>query len=348
MYAAHKHANTAAFLLLFVHLLTVPITTNRLLPGTPLAIIAFLGIVTLVLLTLSPRIPLLSKLTSASYDKWKKTHRFIGIFYTLGFAHSLLVDGLSALVAFSYVQVIFLIGLAAYLYTEVFSRFLNKSHPYKVSAIRRLNGNTTEVTLSPQGQKLSHQPGQFLFVRFPGDTVLDESHPFTISSAPSEDSLRLSIKASGDFTRYLHTNLSEGAEALVDGAYGLFQYQNGGPKQIWIAGGIGITPFLSFIRHGNIEREVDFYYTIRAREEALFLDEIANAPKRNPGFRAYLRFSIEQGSLTVEEIAQNAGDIRERDIYLCGPWGMTQAFVEKFKTLGVPAENIHYEEFNFR
>lgn len=348
MYAAHKRANTAAFLLLFVHLLTVPITTDRLLPGTPLAIIAFLGIVTLVLLTLSPRIPLLSKLTSASYDKWKKTHRFIGIFYTLGFAHSLLVDGLSALVAFSYVQVIFLIGLAAYLYTEVFSRFLNKSHPYKVSAIRRLNGNTTEVTLSPKGQKLSHQPGQFLFVRFPGDTVLDESHPFTISSAPSEDSLRLSIKASGDFTRYLHANLSEGAEALVEGAYGLFQYQNGGPKQIWIAGGIGITPFLSFIRHGNIEREVDFYYTIRAREEALFLDEIANAPKRNPGFRAYLRFSIEQGSLTVEEIAQNAGNLRERDIYLCGPWGMTQAFVEKFKALGVPAENIHYEEFNFR
>lgn len=348
MYAAHKRANTTAFLLLFVHLLTVPITTDRLLPGTPLAIIAFLGIVTLVLLTLSPRIPLLSKLTNASYDKWKRTHRFIGIFYALGFVHSLLVDGLSALVAFSYVQVIFLIGLAAYIYTEIFSRFLNKSLPYRVSAVRRLNGNTTEVTLTPKGQKLSHRPGQFLFVRFPGDRVLDESHPFTISSAPGESDLRLSIKASGDFTRHLHKHLSAGAEALVEGAYGLFQYQSGGKKQIWIAGGIGITPFLSFIRHGDIKRDVDFYYTVRAREEALFLDEIENAPKRNPGFRAFVRFSIEQGSLTAAEIAQNAGDIRERDIYLCGPWGMTQAFVEKFKALGAPAENIHYEEFNFR
>ncbi len=217
-----------------------------------------------------------------------------------------------------------------------------------MSAIRRLNGNTTEVTLTPKGRKLRHQPGQFLFVRFPGDRMLDESHPFTISSAPGESDLRLSIKASGDFTRYLHKHLSEGAEALVEGAYGLFQYQNGGPKQIWIAGGIGITPFLSFLRHGDISREVDFYYTVRTREEALFLDEIENAPKRNPGFRAFVRFSIEQGSLAVEEIAQNAGNLHEHDIYLCGPWGMTQAFVEKFKALGVPAKNIHYEEFNFR
>ncbi|PWH13427.1 MAG: hypothetical protein DDG60_10270, partial [Anaerolineae bacterium] len=138
MYIAHKQANTTAFLLLFVHLLTVPITTDRLLPGTPLAIIAFLGIVVLVLLTLSPRIPLLSKLTNASYDKWKKTHRFIGIFYIIGFVHSLLVNPLSAIVAFSYVQIIFLIGLAAYLYTEVFSRFLHTALPYRVSAVRRL------------------------------------------------------------------------------------------------------------------------------------------------------------------------------------------------------------------
>lgn len=348
MYIAHKQANTTAFLLLFVHLLTVPITTDRLLPGTPLAMIAFLGIVTLVLLTLSPRIPLLSQLTNASYDRWKNSHRFIGIFYALGFVHSLLVDGLSALVAFSYVQVIFLIGLAAYLYTEVFSRFLNKTLPYQVSVVRRLSGNTTEVTLAPKGQKLSHQAGQFLFVRFPGDKILNESHPFTISSAPAEASLRLTIKACGDFTRYLHKNLSEGAQTLVEGPYGLFQYRAGGLKQVWIAGGIGITPFLSFIRQGNIDREVDFYYTVRTREEALFLDEIENARKQNSAFRAFVRFSSEDGALTIEEIAQNAGNLHERDIYLCGPWGMTQAFVEKFKALGVPEEQIHYEEFNFR
>ncbi|PWH12157.1 MAG: hypothetical protein DDG60_14670, partial [Anaerolineae bacterium] len=243
---------------------------------------------------------------------------------------------------------IFLIGLAAYLYTEVFSRFLHTALPYRVSAVRRLNGNTTEVTLSPQVKRLRHQPGQFVFVRFPEDKVMDESHPFTISSAPAEESLRLTIKASGDFTRYLHRNLREGSQALLEGPYGLFQYQLGGLKQVWIAGGIGITPFLAFIRHGHLDRQIDFYYTVRSREEALFLDEIEAAAKRYLNFRAFVRFSLEEGALTLREVMTKSGDLRLREIYLCGPWGMIQSFTTELEELGVPTAQIHYEEFNFR
>lgn len=348
MYLSHKRANTAAFLLIFVHILVVPIAAEFRL-GNYMAIVAFLGILTIVLLTLSPRIPLLNKLTNASYEQWKKLHRFIGIFYTIGFFHSFFVDGLSALVAFSYVQVIFILGLLCYLYTEIFSRFTKKFLPYSVSAARRLNGSTTEVTLTPKKERLTHQPGQFLFVRFPGAGGLDESHPFTISSAPAESAIRLTIKASGDFTRHLYQTLQPGTNALLDGGYGMFQYQAGGPKQIWVAGGIGLTPFLSFIRHGKLDREIDFYYTARAREEALFVDEIEAAAKQNPKFRAFVRYSLESGSLTVEEIVKNAGEsFKERDVYMCGPLGMLHAYADKFKALGLPEDQIHFEEFNFR
>jgi len=349
MYVAHKRVNTTAFLLIFVHVITVPITTINLRLGNYLAIIAFVGIVTIVLLTLSPRIPILSRLTNASYDEWRKVHRYIGIFYTIGFFHSIFINALSALIAFTYVQTIFIIGLCCYLYTEFFSRFFKKSLPYSVTGVQHLNGNTTEVTLAPRKDRLTHQPGQFLFVRFPGDQALDESHPFTISSAPGEESIRLTIKASGDFTRHLFHNLRAGMDATLEGAHGLFQHHLGGPKQTWIAGGIGITPFLSFMRHGKLDREIDFYYTVRTRDEALFLDEINTAMKQNPSFRAFIRFSIESGSLTVDEIVQNSGDdFRDRHVYMCGPYGMMQAFAEKFKSFGVPADHIHYEEFNFR
>ena len=350
MYATHRQVNTSAFLILFIHLLTVPITTDQLLPGTPLAMIAFLGIVTLVLITLSPRIPILSKLTNASYDKWRKLHRFIGIFYALGFLHSLLVHPLSALVAFSYVQFIFIIGLVSYLYTEFFSRFLKKSLAYRVSAIQRLNGTTLEVTLQPLKEKLKHQAGQFLFVRFQGGGELDESHPFTISSAPDEAAIRLTIKACGDFTRALYRDLRQETTALLDGGHGQFQQADDpGAKQIWVAGGIGVTPFLSFIRQGKLDQEIDFYYTVRSREDALFVDEIELAEKQNSKLRAFVRFSAEHGSLSVDDILRNVGgDLRDRQIYMCGPFGMIQSFAQKFKGLGVPEANIHYEEFNFR
>lgn len=51
----------------------------------------------------------------------------------------------------------------------------------------------------------------------------------------------------------------------------------------------------------------------------------------------------------MEDIARNThGTLSERDIYLCGPLPMIQAFEKKFIALGVPKSNLHYEEFNFR
>ena len=87
----------------------------------------------------------------------------------------------------------------------------------------------------------------------------------------------------------------------------------------------------------------------KSEDEALFLDEIDAAVKANPRLKAHIRFSATDGSLSVEEIVENAGgDVRDHDIYMCGPLPMVQAFTRKFKELGVPGERIRYEEFNFR
>lgn len=353
MYITHRRVSTTAFLLLFVHLLTVPISVTDLRIGNYLAMIAFIGIVSIVLVTLAPRVPFLSKfLTGGTYDGWKRLHRFIGIFFILGFIHSLTVKALDALVAITWVQMFFIFGTVSYLYTEIFGRFFKKYVPYNVEAVRHPNASTTEVTLRPkQGPIKKQRAGQFLFVRFPEDRVLSESHPFTISSGPQENVLRVTIKASGDFTRYLFNHLKPDMSAVVEGAYGMFDYKRGGQKQIWIAGGIGLTPFLSFIRdmNGSLAHDVDFYYTVRHPEEALFLDEISAAAEREPRLRAHVRFSATEGSLSIDHILKNTdGNIRDYHIYLCGPLPMIQAFESKFLELGLPPNQIHYEEFSFR
>lgn len=351
MYLTHRRTSTSAFLLLFVHILVVPITVVNLRLGNYLAMIAFLGILAIVLPTLAPRIVFLNRLTGGTYEGWKKLHRFIGIFFILGFIHSLTVKALSALVAISFVQVFFIIGTVSYLYAEVFGRFFRKHVPYIVEKVRHPNNSTTEVTLRPTGGPIQkHRAGQFLFVRFPGLKELDEAHPFTISSAPEED-LRVTIKACGDFTRHLFHNLREGSAAVVEGAYGLFDYKNGGGKQIWVAGGIGITPFLAFLRdlETDLNHDVDFYYTVRHREESIFVDEIEAIVKKHPRLKSHVRFSAADGSLTVDDIVKNAGgDISGHHVFMCGPLPMVQAFEKKFVEMGVLPANIHYEEFNFR
>ena len=352
MYMTHRHTGTAAFLLIFAHVLTVPITTTGWRLGNYLAVIAFAGIVTIVLITLAPRIPFLSRLTGGDYEDWKRLKRYIGIFFILAFIHSLTVDALDARIAITWVMAFFIIGTVSYLYTEVFGGIFKKFLPYKVETVKHPNNSSTEVTLRAKKQAMpKHRSGQFLFVRFPRDKDLNESHPFTISSAPSEDVLRLTIKASGDFTRELFAQLKEGADAIVDGPYGMFNYKTGGSKQIWIAGGIGLTPFLSFLRDmdGSLAHDVDLYYTVRHPEEAIFLEEIEAADQKNPRLKVYIRYSAKDGSLKIEDIVKNAGgDIRSQHVYMCGPLPMMLAFEKKFLDLGLPKHNLHYEEFNFR
>jgi predicted ferric reductase len=352
MYVTHRHTSTAALLLIFVHVLTVPISLSGWVLGNYLAVFAFTGIVATAMVSLSPRIPFLNRITGGTYEGWKRLKKFIGIFFIAGFIHSLTIaHPLDAFIAINWVQVFFIIGAVSYLYTEVFGRFFKKYLPYTVEAVKHPNGSTTEVTLRPKKSPIPrHRAGQFLFVRFPSQRTLDESHPFTISSAPHEDVLRVTVKASGDFTRALSTDLKTGMQAVVEGAYGMFDYRTGGKKQVWIAGGIGLTPFLSFIRDmDDLDKDIDFYYTVRHREEALFLDEIQAAGKKNPRLKVHIRFSAVDGSLTVDEIIKNTGgNITGYHAYMCGPLPMIQAFERKFLEAGVPAGNIHFEEFNFR
>ncbi len=352
MYMTHRHTSTAAFLLMFVHFLTVPLRLTNFLLGNYLAYIAFVGIVVIVLPTLAPRIPFLSKLTNSTYEGWKKLHRFIGIFFILGFLHSINVKAPSAFIAITWTQIFFIIGTISYVYTEFLGGLVGKYVPYKVEAVNHPNNSTTEVVLRAKGKPIQHaHAGQFLFVRFKGDRSLDEAHPFTISSAPHEGELRVTIKAVGDFTRHLFQNIKPGMDAIVEGAYGLFNYKTGGDKQIWVAGGIGITPFLSFLRDlkTDLAHDVHFYYTVRHPEEAVFAEEIEAIAKKHPRLKAHIRFSSQHGSLTVDEIVKNAGgDASKHHVYMCGPLPMVQAFAAKFVEAGVSKDNVHFEEFNFR
>jgi predicted ferric reductase len=339
--------------MIFVHVLTVPISLSGWALGNYLAVIAFIGIVSIALVSLAPRIAFLNKLTGGTYEGWKNLKRFIGIFFILGFLHSLTIgDPLDAFIAINWVQLFFILGTVSYLYTEVFGRFFRKYLPYTVEAVRHPNAATTEVTMRAKKDPIRRQrAGQFLFVRFPGDKLLNESHPFTISSAPQEEVLRVTIKASGDFTRYLLDHLRAEMDAVVEGAYGMFDYKMGGQKQIWVAGGIGLTPFLSFIRDmdGSFAHDVDFFYTVRHPEEALFLDEIRTASQRTPRLKTHIRFSATDGPLGMEEILKHVEDsLSDTHVYLCGPLPMIQSFERRFLALGMPKGHIHYEEFNFR
>lgn len=380
MYHAHKNAAMAALLLVVAHFLIMPLggddddfdeAAESLSPfvefladifgaspvledlGEILGLVAFAGLLALILLTVAPRLPLIGSFTRFSYSRWLKTHKFIGIFFIIGFFHSVTVDSLvlTEPVLLAYLTGASIVGGICYLYTEILSIFFRKRFSFVVEAVRRLNGTTMEVALKPLTGRPRFTAGQFAFVSFPGDKAMKEPHPFTVSSSPNEDNMRFAIKASGDWTRRLNAHLQCGARARVDGCYGRFNYKMGGQEQIWIAGGIGITPFVSWIRdfEDGPDADVDMFYTVRGEGDLLFADEIASADNRYDHFRLHIKVSSQDGNLTVEEIASRCqGEISNRHVYMCGPIAMMDSMERQFKKMQVPAENIHYEEFNFR
>jgi len=351
MYIAHKNTAILAMILIVFHELWVP-KTGVQGPGLWFGEIAFVGILAIILLTVGPRVPFLSRLTQSTYSGWLKIHRLVGIFFIFAVLHIPMVEPmmLYSPVLTVYVFTFATIGILAYLYKEFLWVRMLPARPHTVEAVNKLNASTTEVVLKPGETKLNYHAGQFLFVWFDSDRILAEPHPFTISSAPEQDHLHLSIKASGDWTSHLQTNLQPGAVAYVDGPYGMFNCKTGTAKQVWVAGGIGITPFLSWMRNfnGASEQEIDFFYTVNVPIEALYLDEIEKAVSVNKNFKAHVSYSSQDGRLSVSKILEESGVIDGKEVYMCGPFGMVTAFRDAFFKLGVPPANVHYEEFNFR
>jgi len=361
MYRLHHTLGLTAFTLLCLHPLALaarflPDDLNRtllfLLPtherlSINLGVFALWGLIGLIALTLYRRIP---------YDKWKITHKALSVVLLLGTLHMLTTEStrgqdvvLTRFPALRYYMTgLAILGLIAATYKTALLPLLSRRHWYSVTGVRRMNEDVIEITLTPERGAIDFFPGQFIFVTFYGDGLTRESHPFTVCTPAGQSTLKLTVKALGDFTSALYQHLAPGMQAKVEGPYGRFDYRNGSHRQIWIAGGVGIAPFLSWIRHmthiGDRTYHIDFYYCVHSRSDAVYHDELAALSDRLPHLHLALICSVEQGHLHARDIA----NVKGRDIFLCGPKRLTQDMHRQFRRRGVPDERLHFEDFEFR
>jgi predicted ferric reductase len=355
----HRRVATIAVVLLVPHRVLVSTAADRYATaiGSGLGVVALLGLLVLSVWALAPRLrnagwpgPV-RRLARVGYERWLTVHRLTGLFVIAAVAHGAIVA--PALHSSTLLRVTYLAiggtGIAAYGYRELFARFVVPAHDFTVSDVRRPNETTTEVSLEPVRDPLVFVPGQFVVLSF-GGTAAWQRHPFSVASAPSERRLDVSIKAVGDYTRDLYDRLRPGTPAKAVGPFGGFDYSRGGHDQIWIAGGIGITPFMNWIRSldASFDRNVDFYYSIRRQTDALYLDEIDAALRQHPTLHVTIVETEREGLLTAEKVSN--GHRRGTDVwvYMCGPPPMMTALAKGFRALGIPANRVRWEQFDIR
>jgi predicted ferric reductase len=345
LYVFHRRLAVVTVSLLFAHggLVAAGLLIDRTLAGAGWK-------VTLGALTLAG---LLGGVGSSFFARMKhetfvRVQRGLGAVFGLGIVHALVIRPTPGDAAVrTYLVLAGAVGGAAFVYRSVLGRFAVPRRAYRVDAVNRLDADVAEVLLSPLARPLRFRAGQFAFLSIVGRNVSREPHPYSIASAPGQARMRFMVKALGDYTTKLQELLA-GCEARVEGPYGAF-WDRGADnrRQIWIAGGVGIAPFLSMAPTLDATREVDLYYCTEGPEQAHFIDELFALADANPRLRVIPVRKRSLGRITADDIGAASRNIADKDIFICGPPVMMHNLAEQFVDLGARRDRIHFEDFSF-
>jgi predicted ferric reductase len=279
------------------------------------------------------------------YPLWKFSHKFLNLAFFFAVIHTLIVTSdisNNLILKTYYLMLILIVGFAL-----VYKNLMIKKYPYKLVKLNKLNSDIVELLLVPVENQLLYSSGQFVFMEIKDSLFSNEAHPFSIASSSKEKSLRLIIKNLGDYTSQINL-LKEGVTVNLEGPYGHFStkfYMSN--EFIWIAGGIGITPFIGMANDLNEEQKADLYYSFSKKEEEIFGDYFLQLSKQNPAFQYCSHSTEEKGRLTVEYILEKSGSLNNKTILLCGPKPMMQGLRKQFLDIGTPSDKIIIEDFGF-
>ena len=346
-YKDHHVLGTFSLILLLIHPLTLSLSNlsfsplaaaNYFIPTLQTSYILS-GEISLIIMIL---LLVITFYFSLKYHVWKSTHQYLGLAFIIGFIHTLTAstDFQSNSTLKIYYIFISLTAIICYVYRTLLGKYLIIKATYRLVAINQITPTQTEFLMEPIGPRLNYYAGQYAFFQFQSQAVSTESHPFSIASSPQEQYLRVVIKKLGDYTSTVN-QAKIGGLVKIEGPYGKFSpHFYPSINSVWIAGGVGITPFIGMARDLiNTPRKADLYYAFSNPSDAIFLDLFKNIPNLN----FYPCDSSINGRLTIDKISNYQG----KDIFFCGPPPMIHGLIDQFIKAGVDKNRLISENFQF-
>ncbi len=229
----------------------------------------------------------------------------------------------------------------------------------RIGASRKIEATITQVdihdngiidlTLETKGKPFFHEPGQFVFLSFAHNR---EPHPFTIASSGDDpEKMRFAIKSLGDFTNQLAGAVIVGETVTVEGPYGQFKFDQPGNRQVWVAGGIGITPFMAQLEHlshkGGTNQPIDLWYCTATSKDSIFPDGLDALCEKN-GVTLH-RMNAEKNEFLNADIVQNTlGTLHNTNIWFCGPQKFAYSLLKGLSQYSFNKSAFHFDNFNMR
>ena len=329
---------------------------NFLIPGS-INLIITLGSVSLYLMILIGLASHFYKLIS--YKVWQIIH--IGIYglFVMSAYHAM--NGTAYLtnqtirILINTIIIALIIGSIFRTIKKIKEYFNSNYYVYKTEKETK---NIFSLILKPKNKNklMKFKAGQFCFLRI-NKNKLHARHPFTISSSPEDNFLKFTIKIEGRFTKTAE-KIKVGEPICVDGPYGKFHTKQNDENLIFIAGGVGITPFRSMLGelvNLGTNKNVRLIYCCRTTEDILFKNFFDSIDKK--WFDVKYILSREKsnnwnenenkilGRLNKEIIKKELLDLKNPIFYFCGPETLKKETMKILDELGVKKRNIYSEDF---
>jgi len=286
-----------------------------------------------------------------SYETWHGLHLLTYVAVALSFTHQLAGPDLAGHLG---AQVLW-----SLLYAEVFGLLLAHRvvaplrqavrHRLRVVAVVDQGPGVRSIVLRGEHlDELRAEPGQFFRWRFLTAGTWANAHPFSLSAAPTDHHLRITVKALGDGSAAVQ-RVPVGTRVLAEGPYGAMTAVRRTRRDVLlVAGGVGITPMRALLESLPVApgQDLTLLYRARTAQDVLFRDELDGIARRR-GVRVRYLLGPDAGSLTAAGLRRLVPDVAERDTYLCGPPRLADGVRAALAQLGVPAARVHEERFAF-
>ncbi|THA50648.1 ferric reductase-like transmembrane domain-containing protein [Streptomyces sp. A1136] len=284
-----------------------------------------------------------------SYETWQFLHLATYAAIFLGFGHQL-ANG-ADFVGNRSAQVLWYAMYLSAAALVLWFRFLiptrsARRHRLAIAEVRPEGPGVVSVYLTGEHlDELSVLPGQFFRWRFLARGMWWTASPYSLSAPADPDFLRITVKALGGHSAAL-SRLTPGTRVWAEGPYGALVARNAGAhRTLLLAGGIGITPLRALFE--TLSGDLTLVYWARTSADLVLrreLDAIAAAR----GARVY--YSVDEPAghalpLTASHLTALVPDLGRREVYLCGPPGMTRAADTALRAAGVAPRRIHQESF---
>jgi ferredoxin-NADP reductase len=219
-------------------------------------------------------------------------------------------------------------------------------HRVKVVAVTPEGPGTVSVLL--EGHRLDRLPvagGQFFQWRFLRRGLWWQAHPYSLSSVPRDDRMRITVKDLGDHSRRL-ARIKPGTRVALEGPYGVFTPDARRRNRLLLIGaGVGSAPIVSLLQ--DLPRKADVVVITRASspDELVLSDDLRHEARHRGARLIELPGPRERVVLDAAALRRHVPDLAAREAYVCGPESFTAAVERELRAAGV--RHVHFESFTF-